>query len=67
MSLPKIVLSTRIGTTVTVDASDAIRSGYISPSGDTLTVIGQYNAERTLLGQSIFRAKSEPALWLPDQ
>ena len=68
-SLPKIVLSTRNGTTVTVDASDAIRSGYISPSGDTraLTAIGQYKADGTLLAQSVSRAESDAALWLPDQ
>jgi hypothetical protein len=68
-SLPKIVLSTRNGTTVTVDASEAIRSGYISASGDgdALTAIGQYKADGTLLAQSISKAKSDTALWLPDQ
>jgi hypothetical protein len=66
MSLPKIVLSTRTGTKVTVDVSDAIRSGDISTSGDTLTAMGKYQGD-TLLAQSISRAKSDPALWLPDQ
>jgi hypothetical protein len=66
MSLPKIVLSTRNGTKVTVDASDAIRSGDISTSGDTpLTAMGKYQGD-TLLAQSIQKAKPDPALWLPD-
>jgi hypothetical protein len=67
VSLPKIVLSTRTGTTVTVDASEAIRSGHIAVSGDALTAIGQYKGDGTLLAQSISRAKSAAALWLPDQ
>jgi hypothetical protein len=54
---------------VTVDASEAIRSGHISASGDgdALTAIGQFNWEGVLLAQSISKAKSEAALWPPDQ
>jgi len=63
----KIVLSSRSGTVVTVDATDAEKPNQIPGSGGTLTVVGQYNADGTLLAQSISRAKSNPAVWLPDR
>jgi hypothetical protein len=66
-SWPTIVLSTRTGTEVTVDATDAIQSQLMAASGDTLTVIGIFQVNGTLLAQSITRAKSDPALWPPDR
>jgi len=62
-----IVLSTRTGNQVTVDVTDAVRSQLVAASGDTLTVIGVFQANGTLLAQSITRAKSNPALWPPDR
>jgi len=63
----KIVLSTRSGTQVIVNATEAINSGYFSVSGNTLTAVGQYSADGTLFAQAINRAKTDPALWLPDR
>jgi hypothetical protein len=63
----KIVLLTRAGTHVTVDATEAIEAQQNSISGDALTAIGQYHADGTLFAKSISRAKSNPALWLPDR
>jgi hypothetical protein len=66
MSSSTIVLSTRTGTEVTVDVTDAVRSQLVPASGNALTVIGTFQADGTLLAQSITRAKSNPALWPPD-
>jgi hypothetical protein len=66
MSSSTIVLSTRTGTEVTVDVTDAVRSQLVPASGNALTVIGTFKADGTLLAQSITRAKSSPALWPPD-
>jgi hypothetical protein len=66
MSSSTIVLSTRTGTQVTVDVTDAVRSQLVPASGNALTVIGTFKADGTLLAQSITRAKSSPALWPPD-
>ena len=63
----KIVLLTRAGTPVTVDPTEAIQARQFSVSGDALTAIGQYHADGTLFAKSISRAKSNPALWLPDR
>jgi len=62
-----IVLSTRNGATVDVDLANAIPSGHKARSGEALTAIGQYRADGTLLAQSVGRAKSNPALWVPDR
>jgi hypothetical protein len=66
MSSSTIVLSTRTGTEVTVDVTDAVQSQLVPASGTALTVIGTFKADGTLLAQSITRAKSSPALWPPD-
>jgi hypothetical protein len=63
----KIVLLTRTGTPVTVDPTEAIQARQFAISGDALTAVGQYHADRTLFAESISRAKSNPALWLPDR
>jgi hypothetical protein len=63
----KIVLLNRAGKPVTVDATEAIQAQEFSISGDALTAIGQYHTDGTLFAKSISRAKSNPALWLPDR
>ena len=64
---PTMVLSTRFGTEVTVNVTDAVQSQRVAASGNALTVIGTFHADGTLFAQSITRAKSSPALWPPDR
>jgi hypothetical protein len=64
---PTMVLSTRFGTEVTVNVTDAVQSQQVAASGNALTVIGTFHADGTLFAQSIARAKSSPALWPPDR
>jgi hypothetical protein len=64
---PTLVLSTRLGTEVTVNITDAVQSQRMAASGNALTVIGSFHADGTLFAQSITRAKSSPALWPPDR
>ena len=68
---PTVVLSTRFstrfGTEVTVNITDAVQSQHMAASGNALTVTGSFHADGTLFAQSITRAKSSPALWPPDR
>jgi hypothetical protein len=60
-------LSIRSGTRMSVDTTDALRSGHASISGPALIAVGPIDSGGKLHAQSISRAKPNPALWLPDR
>jgi hypothetical protein len=67
VSLPTIVLQTHSGADVTVDATAAIQSDHIAIAGLALIAVGHFRSDGALVAESISRAKSDPASWLPDR
>ena len=64
-----LLLQTRTGSVVHVDASSALAAGQAAllRVGRPLTAIGARGADGALHASAVARAKDSPALWPPDK
>jgi hypothetical protein len=63
----RVVLRTRDGRAVTIDAAEAIRNQRAEMTGVALTALGRRDGAGVFHATSISRAKDSPAAWDPDR